>query len=55
MDENTAYEQSYLNGKEYMRQSILNMLRDAKGRALGVERSVLSDVIEAVTKLEVRP
>lgn len=55
MDENTAYEQSYLNGKEYMRQSILNMLRDAKSRALGAERNVLSDIIDAIKKLEVRP
>lgn len=55
MDENTAYEQSYLNGKEYMRQSILNMLRDAKGRAVGVERIILSDIIDMVKNLEVRP
>ena len=55
MTENDGYEIAYNNGKERMRDEILNKLRDAKGNAMGLERSVLTDVIEMVRKLEVRP
>ena len=55
MTENDGYEVAYHNGKERMREEILNKLRDAKGKALGLQRAVLTDVIEMIRKLEVRP
>lgn len=55
MTENDGYEIAYRNGKERMREEILNKLLDAKGNAMGAQRTVLSDVIEMVRKLEVRP
>lgn len=55
MTENDGYEVAYHNGKERMREEILNKLREAKGNAMGVQRQVLTDVIEMVRKLEVRP
>ena len=55
MTENDGYEIAYRNGKERMREEILNKLRDAKGNAMGVQRQVLTDVIEMIRKMEVRP
>lgn len=55
MTENDGYELAYHNGKERMREEVLNKLRDAKGEALGLQRAVLTDVIEMIRKLEVRP
>ena len=55
MDDHTSHEQAYQNGKEYMRQCILEKLYTAKGTALGIQRVVLSAVIEMVQNLEVRP
>lgn len=55
MNEHDGYEQAYHNGKERMREEILNKLRDAKGNAMGIQRAVLTEVIEMVKKLEVRP
>lgn len=54
-DEYTACEMAYKNGKEAMRQAILDKLGDAKGVSLGRDRALLSEVIEMVQKLEVRP
>ena len=55
MTEHDAFEIAYNNGKEYMRQQIINNLRNAKGNAVGVQRQVLADVIEIIKKLDVRP
>lgn len=55
MDENTAYELAYHNGKARMREAILEKLGDMKGNTLGLPRAVLSDVIDVIKKLEVRP
>lgn len=55
MQDYDGYEQAYHNGKERMREEILNKLLDAKGNAMGLQRSVLTEVIEMVRKLEVRP
>lgn len=54
-DEYTACEMAYKNGKEAMRTAFLDKLAKAKGNALGRDRAILSDVIEMVEKLEVRP
>ena len=53
--EDEDIEKAYQNGKERMREEIINKLRDAKGRALGLQRAVLTDVIEMIRKMEVRP
>lgn len=55
MTENDGYEIAFKNGKEYMRQQIINKLLNAKGNAMGVQRQVLTDVIEMIRKMEVRP
>ena len=55
MDDNNAYEQAYKNGKERMRQAILEKLKTARGFNIGLRRWVISDIIELVEKLEVRP
>lgn len=50
-----ATEQAYVNGKERMREAILDRLRTLKGQEMGPRRQVISDIIEMVRKLEVRP
>lgn len=55
MTENDGYEIAYHNGKERMREEIINKLRDAKGNAMGVQRMVISEIIEMIRKMEVRP
>ena len=55
MNDYDGYEQAYHNGKERMREAILNKLREAKGNALGVQRSVLTEMIEMIREMEVRP
>lgn len=54
MTEYDATEQAWKNGAEYMREKILEKLLNAKGKALGLERSFLSDAIDMIRKLEVR-
>ena len=55
MTENDGYEIAFKNGKEYMRQQIINKLLDAKGNAMGVQRMVISEIIDMIKKLVVRP
>lgn len=54
MNEYDATEQAWKNGAEFMREKILEMLRDAKGKAVGPARHVVSDLIDRIRKLEVR-
>ena len=55
MTENDGYEVAYHNGKERMREEILNKLRDMKGIEMGIRRALVSDIIDAIRKLDVRP
>ena len=50
-----ATEAAYKNGKEYMRHAVLSLLCEKKGKAMGQERQVIADIIDAVRKMEVRP
>lgn len=50
-----ATEQAYQNGANYMKQLVLVMLSDLKGKAMGPTRMAISDIIEKVQGLEVRP
>lgn len=50
-----ATETAYHNGANYMKQLILVMLSDMKGTAMGPARMTISDIIEKVQKMEVRP
>ena len=44
---------SYTNGRETMRKAVIDKLQGAKAKALGAERSQLSEVIEMVEKIRV--
>lgn len=44
---------SYANGREIMRKAVIDKLQGAKAKALGAERSQLSEVIEMVEKIRV--
>ena len=46
---------AYQNGKNFMREEILKMLQNLKKSQLGVTRATISDVIEMIEKLDVRP
>lgn len=48
-----ATERAFHNGSEAMREAIIDKLRENRGRALGLERSILGDVITLVRKVEV--
>lgn len=50
-----ATEQAYQNGANYMKQLILALLSDMKGTAMGPTRMAISDIIEKVEGMEVRP
>lgn len=50
-----ATEQAYRNGANYMKSLILTLLSDMKGTAMGPTRMTISDIIEKVQKMEVRP
>lgn len=53
MDNYTATEEAYKNGKERMREAVIDKLKNMKGVALGAERRALDEAIRAVQKLEV--
>lgn len=55
MTENDGYEQAFKNGKAYMKQQILERLKFAKQHELGVRRFIISDIIEMIENLEVKP
>ena len=55
MDDNNAYEQAYNNGKEKMRQAIIENLKRVMGFNIGLRRSVISDIISMVENMEVWP
>ena len=46
---------AYQNGKNFMREEILKMLYVLKQSQLGVARGTVSDVIEMIERLDVRP
>lgn len=55
MKEYDAYEQAYKNGKAYMKQKILERLKFAEQHEMGVRRFIISDIIEMIENLEVKP
>lgn len=55
MSEYDATEQAYKNGKERMREVVLEKLQSMKKTAIGPARFALDDAIQAVKKMEVRP
>ena len=48
-------ELAYRNGKETMRSAIIDLLRTQKGIEMGTRRALLSDLIDMIRKLDVRP
>ena len=44
-------ERCYRNGREAMREQVTEYLLDQKGKAMGVIRSTLGDIIEKVRKM----
>ena len=54
-DPEFAPEAAFQNGKEAMREAVVDKLRDMKGRAMGKDRALLSDLIDMVRKMEVIP
>lgn len=53
MDNYTATEEAYKNGKERMREAVIDKLKYMKGKAMGSERRTLDEAIRIIQKLEV--
>ena len=49
--DNDMAERCYRNGRESMREQVTEYLQDQKGKAMGVIRSTLGDIIEKVRKM----
>lgn len=51
-DENDIAEMAFRNGEKHMKERVIELLKEQKGKALGVVRKTLDDVIRAVERVK---